>query len=116
MNQKETFNSAVKHHHLNLLVRFDCRDDIVHLRKHLWHEDVRRRVRNRDSPIFGRAPRKTDLPSICCRVVPTVHVFVSFAVWALFSPVLTPFFPSRKSFLTLLYGGPTYGKSGIRSP
>jgi hypothetical protein len=27
MNQKETLNSAVKHHHLNLLVSLDCRDD-----------------------------------------------------------------------------------------
>src|SRR5215510_10540438 len=103
MNQKETFNSAVKHHHLNLLVRFDCRDDLVHLRKHLWTEDVERRMVNRDPPILGRAPRKTDLPSICRRVIPAVHVFVSFVIWGLIWSSVGPFSPSHNSFLTLLY-------------
>src|SRR5256885_9055349 len=66
VNQKETFNSTVKDHHLNLLVSLDCRDDLVHLRKHLRTEDVERRVVNRDSPILGRAPGQTYLSSFCC--------------------------------------------------
>src|SRR5450755_4369212 len=74
MNQKETFNSAVKDHHLNLLVSFDCRDDLVHLRKHLGSEDVERRMVNRDSPILGRAPGQTYLSSLCCRVILIFHV------------------------------------------
>jgi len=46
MNQKETFDSTVKNHHLNPLVSFDCRDDLVHLRKHFGAEDVERWVVN----------------------------------------------------------------------
>src|ERR1700722_8978980 len=54
MNQKETFNSTVKDHDLNLLVSFDCRDDLVHLRKHLRIEDAKRWMVERHSPIMGR--------------------------------------------------------------
>src|SRR6266852_4135540 len=73
MNQKEAFNSTVKNHHLNLLVSFDCRDDLVHLRKHLRSEDVERRVVKRDSPILGRAPGQTYLSSPCCCVILIFH-------------------------------------------
>src|ERR1700751_5833307 len=70
MNQKETFNSTVKDHHLNLVVSFDCGDDFVHLRKHLRTEDVERRVVNGDSPIFGGAPGQTYLSSLgCCGIL-----------------------------------------------
>src|SRR6266576_6622777 len=79
MNQKETFNSTVKDHYLNLLVSFDCRDDLVHLRKHLRTEDVEWRVVNRDSPILGRAPDQTYLSSLCCFVILIFHVFVSLS-------------------------------------
>jgi len=44
MNQKETFNGTIKNHHLNLLISFECRDDLVHLREHLRTEDVERRM------------------------------------------------------------------------
>src|SRR5258706_13940670 len=74
MNEKETFNSTVKNHHLNLLVSFDRRDDLVHLRKHLRTEDVERRVVKRDSPILGRAPGQTYLSSLCCCVIVIFHV------------------------------------------
>src|SRR3989475_9762475 len=74
MNQKEPFNRTVKNHHLNLLVSFDCRDDLVHLRKHLRTEDVERRVIKRDSPILGRAPGQTYLSSLCCCVTLIFHV------------------------------------------
>src|ERR1700730_14602229 len=74
MNQKETFNSTVKDHHFDLLVSFDCRDDLVHLRKHLGAEDVERGVVKRDSPIFGRAPCHMYLSSLCCPVILIFHV------------------------------------------
>src|ERR1700720_2939546 len=74
MNQKETFNSTVKNHHLNLLVSFDCRDDLVYLRKHLRTEDVERRVVKRDSPIFGRTLGQTYLSSLTCCVILVFHV------------------------------------------
>src|SRR2546422_7882355 len=73
MNEKETFDCTVKDHHLNLLVSFDCRDDLVHLRKHLRTEDVERRVINRDSPILGRAPGQTYLSSLSCCVILIFH-------------------------------------------
>src|SRR4051794_36853899 len=79
MNQEKTFNRTVKYHHLNLLVSFDCRDDLVHLRKHLRTEDVEWRVINRDSPIFGRAPDQTNLSSLfCCHVccLPIIWFYV----------------------------------------
>ena len=70
MNQKETFNGTIKNHHLNLLVSFECRDDLVHLRKHLRTEDVERRVVKRDSPILGRALGHTYLSILyCCELV-----------------------------------------------
>src|SRR6266446_3200997 len=81
MNEKETFNSTVKNHHLNLLVSFDCRDDPVHLRKHLRTEDVERRVVKRDSPIFGRAPGQTYLRSLCCCVILILHVCCLHIIW-----------------------------------
>src|SRR5216684_2192816 len=73
MNQKETFNGTIKNHHLNLLVSFECRDDLVHLRKHLRTEDVERRVVKRDSPILGRAPDHTYLSSLCFCVILIFH-------------------------------------------
>src|SRR6266481_4442892 len=79
MNQKETFNSTVKNHHLNLLVSFDCRDDLVHLRKRLRTEDVERRVVKGDSPILGRALGQTYLSSLCCCVILIFHVVVSLS-------------------------------------
>src|ERR1700730_4922825 len=74
MNQKETFNGTVKNHHLNLLVSFECRDDLVHLRKHLRTEDVERRVVERDSPVFGRALGHSDLSIRCCCEIVIFHV------------------------------------------
>src|SRR6202521_5743969 len=73
MNQKEPFNCTVKNHHLNLLVSFECRDDLVHLRKHLRTEDVERRVVKRDSPILRRAPGQTYLSSLTCCVILIFH-------------------------------------------
>src|ERR1700676_2861854 len=73
MNQKETFNGTIKNHHLNLLVGFECRDDLVHLRKHLRTEDVERRVVKRDSPILGRALGHTDLSILCCCEIAIFH-------------------------------------------
>src|SRR5580704_18668471 len=69
MNQKESLNSTIKNHHLNLLVSLDCRDDLAHLRKHLRTEDVERRMVNGDSPILRRAPGQTYLSSLCCCVI-----------------------------------------------
>src|SRR5471030_2638556 len=82
MNQKETFNSTVKNHHLNLFVSFDCRDDLVHLRKHLRTEDVERRVVKRNSPILGRAPVQTDLSSLCCCIALILHVCCLLIIWS----------------------------------
>src|ERR1700693_871001 len=81
MNQKEPLNSTVKNHHLNLLVSFDCRDDLVHLRKHLRTEDVERRMVKRDSPILGRAPVQTYLSSLCCCVILVFHVRFLLIIW-----------------------------------
>src|SRR6266853_4939167 len=80
MNQKETFNSTVKNHHLNPLVSFDCRDDLIHLRKHFGAEDVERWVVKRDSPILGRAPDQTYLWSLCCCVLLILHVCCLFII------------------------------------
>src|SRR6266568_4115360 len=74
MNQKETFNGTIKNHHLNLLVGFECRDDLVHLRKHLGTEDVKRRVIKRDSPVLGRALGYTYLSIPCCCELVIFHV------------------------------------------
>src|SRR6266567_3719791 len=73
MNQKETFHGTVKNHHLNLLVSFECGDDLVHLRKHLRTEDVERRFVKRDSPILGRPPCQTYLSSLSCCVILIFH-------------------------------------------
>src|SRR5262244_4501302 len=81
VNQKEPFDCTVKNHHLNLLVSLDCLDDLVHLRKHLWAEDVERRVVNRDSPIFGRTLGQTYLSSLCCDVILTFHVCGLLITW-----------------------------------
>src|ERR1700730_6370378 len=74
MNQKESLDCTVKDHDLNLLVSFDCRDDLVHLRKHLRTEDVERAVVKRDSPILGRAPVQTYLTSLRCYVILIFHI------------------------------------------
>src|SRR5260370_35975020 len=83
MNQKETFNSTVKTHDLDLLVSFDCRDDRVHLRKHLRTEDVERRVIKRNSPILGRALGQTYLSGLClcCFVILIFHCWLLLIVW-----------------------------------
>src|SRR6266851_2856205 len=73
MNQKETFNGTIKNHHLNLLISFECRDDLIHLRKHLGTEDVERRVVKRDSPILGRALGHTYLSILCCCEIVIFH-------------------------------------------
>src|SRR5438445_13029041 len=82
MNQKETFDGAVKDNHLNSVVSFDCRDDLVHLRKHFGAEDVERWVVKRDSPILGRARGQRYLRSLCGCVILTFHVcsFLFFLV------------------------------------
>src|SRR6266481_4068126 len=77
MNQKETFNGTIKNHHLNLLVSFECRDDLAHLRKHLRTEDVERRVVKRDSPILGRALGHTYLSILCCCEIVIFHAWLS---------------------------------------
>src|SRR5258708_31009286 len=74
MNQKEAFNSTVEDHDLNLLVSFDCRDDLVHLRKHLRTEDVEWRMVNRDSPVVPRAPGPRYLGVLCWYVTLMLHV------------------------------------------
>src|SRR5713101_1550832 len=81
MNQKEPFNRTVKNHHLNLLVSFDCRDDLVHLRKHLRTEDVERRVVKRDSPILGRALGYTYLSILCCCEIVIFLVGCLLIIW-----------------------------------
>src|SRR5256712_13591889 len=81
MNQKETFNGTIKNHHLNLLVSFECRDDLVHLRKHLGTEDVERRVVKRDSPILGRALGYTYLRILCCCELVVSHVGCLLIIW-----------------------------------
>src|SRR5260221_2861164 len=73
MKEKETFNSTVKNYRLNLLVSFDCRDDLVHLRKHLRTENVERRVVKPDSPILGREPGPTNLSSLTCCLILIFH-------------------------------------------
>src|SRR5258705_12517974 len=73
MNQEKTLNSTVKDHYLNLLVSFNCRDDLVHLRKHLRTEDVERRAVKRDSPILGRPPGQTYLSILTCCVILIFH-------------------------------------------
>src|SRR6266403_3681368 len=81
MNQKEPFNGAVKDNHLNALVSFNCRDDLVHLRKHFGAEDVERRMVKRDSPILGRALCQTYLTSLCCCVILILHVCFLLSIW-----------------------------------
>src|SRR6267378_4684148 len=73
MNQKEPLDRTVKDHHLDLLVSFDCRNHLVHLRKHLRTEDVERRVVKRDSPILGRALGHTYLSILCCCEIVIFH-------------------------------------------
>src|SRR5258708_3766055 len=82
MNQKESFDCTVKDHDLNLLVSFDRRDDLVHLRKHLRTEDVERRVVKRDSPILGRTPVQAYLSSLCCCVTLIFHVCCLLIIWS----------------------------------
>src|SRR5580700_5734062 len=86
MNQKKTFNSTVKNHDLHPLVSFNSRNDLVHVRKHLWTEDVERRVIKRDSPILGRVLGQTYLRSLCCCVIVIFHVgcllIISFHDWS----------------------------------
>jgi hypothetical protein len=77
MSQKETFNGTVKNHHFDMLVRFECRDDLVQLRNGFRTENVERRVVKRDSPICGRATSQTYLRCFCCRVILIFHAFVS---------------------------------------
>src|SRR2546422_5960666 len=81
MNKKETFNGTIKNHHLDLLVSFECRDDLVHLRKHLRTEDVERRVVKRDSPILGRALGHTYLSILCCCEIVIFHVGFLLIIW-----------------------------------
>src|ERR1035438_1287620 len=81
MNEKETFNGTIKNHHLNLLVSFECRDDLVHLREHLRTKDVERRVVKRDSPILGRALGHTYLSILCCRELLIFHAGWLLIIW-----------------------------------
>src|SRR2546425_12725029 len=83
MNQKEPLDCTVKDHHLDLLVSFDCRDDLVHLRKPFRTEDVERRVGKRDSPILGRAPGQTYLSSLTCCVILIFHGCCFLIIWFL---------------------------------
>src|SRR5882724_6645082 len=75
MNQKETFDGAVKDNHLNSVVSFDCRDDLVHLRKHFGAEDVEGWIVKRDSPILGQALGQTYLRNLCCCVILILHIY-----------------------------------------
>jgi hypothetical protein len=50
MSQKETLNGTVKNHHFDMLVSFECRDDLVQLRNGFGTENVEWRVVKRDSP------------------------------------------------------------------
>src|SRR5215471_12372525 len=74
MNQKETFNGTVKNNDLDLLVRFYCGDDLVHLRKHLWTEDIEWWMVKCDSPVGRRQPSQTYLLVFCCSLFLTFHV------------------------------------------
>ena len=77
MSQKKTFDSAVKDHHLDLVVGFECRDDLVQLRNGVWTEDIERRVVKCYPPVRRRAARKTHLCGACWNVVRVFHVFAS---------------------------------------
>src|SRR5215469_10557660 len=88
MNQKEPCNSTVKNDHLNPLVGLDCRDDLVYLWKHLWTEDVERRVVNCDAPIFRRTLGQTYLSSLRCSVTLIFHVYCLLISW--FDAITTP--------------------------
>src|ERR1700693_4155013 len=81
MNEKETFNGTIKNHHLNLLVSFECRNDLVDLRKHLRTEEVERRVVKRDSPILGRALDQMDLSILCCGELRIFHAGCHLINW-----------------------------------
>ena len=61
MRQEETFDGAVKHHHLQQLVGFERRDNFIQLRNGLRTEDIEWRVIERDSPVRWRALYKMDL-------------------------------------------------------
>src|SRR5258705_4041087 len=58
MSQKEAFDGAVKDNYLEVLVRFDRRDDLIELRNCVRTENIERRMVNGYAPIVGRAPRK----------------------------------------------------------
>src|SRR5712671_5519857 len=81
MNQEKTFNGTVKDNHLNLLVSFNCREDLVHLRKHFGAEDVERWVVKGDCPILGRALGQTYLTRLCCCVILILHVCFLLSIW-----------------------------------
>ena len=66
MSPKETLNGTVKSHHFDMLVSFECRDDLVQLRNGFRTENVERRVVKRDSPV--RATSQTYLRCFCCRI------------------------------------------------
>jgi len=69
MNQKETFDSTVKNHHLNPLVSFDAVMISFTCGSISGPKMFERWVVKRDSPILGRAPDQTYLWSLCCCVL-----------------------------------------------
>src|SRR5262249_883466 len=56
VGQKVSLHRAVEDHDLDVLVRFERRNDFVQLRNGVRTEDVEGRMIERDSPIVWRAP------------------------------------------------------------
>jgi len=63
MRQEEAIDGAVEDHDFYVIVRFQCRDDLVQLRHGLWAKDIQRRVVKGDTPVGWRPSCETDL---CC--------------------------------------------------
>src|SRR5260370_16283641 len=61
MTEKKTWNRAVKNDHFDLLVGFNCRDDLVELWNRVRAKDVEPRMINRHAPIRGRLAGQKDL-------------------------------------------------------
>src|SRR5882757_5995122 len=67
MIQKESFNSAVKDHNLELFVRFQSRDNLSESQYELRTHEVERWVVESDSPIGWGQPFQPYLRSVGCR-------------------------------------------------
>ena len=61
MRYKEALDRTIENHSLYLLIRFECRDDVIQLWNGLRAKDIQRRVVECNSPVEWRAPFETDL-------------------------------------------------------